>query len=122
MFSMMIRTEKGEPAPNATRFELRSRLHARRLEENSSDEDDTLKIGRGDDTVGNPHRAHFSQFFKLIILLELDKQFSIEQFEPTVSQSTIPSPPLRKGEWPQWGRSEPSAGDMAFLIGRTFEN
>ena len=51
-------------------------------------------IGRGDDTVGNPHRAHFSPFelFELFLFLELDKQLSIEQFEPTVSQSTV-SPP-----------------------------
>ena len=32
-------------------------------------------IGRGDDTVGNPHRAQISQFelFELILLLKLDK-------------------------------------------------
>ena len=35
-----------------------------------------------------------SSFFKLILLLELDKQFPVEQFEATVSQSTVPSPPL----------------------------
>ena len=51
---------------------------------------------RGIDTVGNPHRTQISQFelFELILLLKLDKQFSIEQFEPTVSQSTVPFPPL----------------------------
>ena len=40
----------------------------------------------GDDTVGNPHRARISQFelFELILLLKLDKQLSIEEFEPTV--------------------------------------
>ena len=32
--------------------------------------------------------------FELILLLKLDKQFPVEQFEPTVSQSTVPSPPL----------------------------
>ena len=50
-------------------------------------------IGRGDDTVGNPHRAQMSQFelFELILLLKLDKQFPVEQFEATVSQSTLPS-------------------------------
>ena len=54
------------------------------------------RIGRGDDTVGNPHRAQISQLelFEFILLLKLDKQFSIEQFEPTVSRSTVPSPPL----------------------------
>ena len=54
-------------------------------------------IGRGDDTVGNLQRAQLSQFelFELIFLLKLDKQFSIERFEPTVSsQSTVSSPPL----------------------------
>ena len=52
-------------------------------------------FGRGDDTVGNPHRAQIVQFelFELCVLLNLDKQFSVEQFEPTVSQSTVPSPP-----------------------------
>ena len=31
-------------------------------------------LGRGDDTVGNPHRAQISQFelFELILLLKLD--------------------------------------------------
>ena len=52
-------------------------------------------VGRGDDTVGNPPRAQISQFelFELILLLKLDKQFSVERFEATVSQSTVPSPP-----------------------------
>ena len=50
----------------------------------------------GDDKVGNPHRAQIAQFelFELILVLKLDKPLSIEQFEPTVSQSTVPSPPL----------------------------
>ena len=54
-------------------------------------------IGRGDDTVGNPHRTQIYKLdvFELIILSKLDKQFSIERFEPTVSQSTVPSPPLK---------------------------
>ena len=44
-------------------------------------------------------RAQISQFelFELIILLRLDKQFSIEQFEPTASQSAASSPPSQKG-------------------------
>ena len=35
------------------------------------------RIGRGDDTVGNPNRAQIYKFelFKLILLLKLDKQF-----------------------------------------------
>ena len=34
-------------------------------------------------TVGNPHRAQLSQFvvFELALLLKLDKQFPVEQFE-----------------------------------------
>ena len=54
-------------------------------------------LGRGDDKVGNPHRAQISQFelFELILSLKLDKQFPVEQVEATVSQSTVPSPPLR---------------------------
>ena len=53
-------------------------------------------FGRGDDTVGNPRRAQIRQFelFQLILLLKLDKQFPVEQFEATVSQSTVPYPPL----------------------------
>ena len=53
----------------------------------------------GDDTVGNPHSAQISQFavFERILLSKLGKQISIEQFEPTVSQSTVSSPPLNYG-------------------------
>ena len=55
------------------------------------------ELGRGDDTVGNPHRAQISRFelFELILLSKLDKQLPVEQCEATVSQSTAPSPPLR---------------------------
>ena len=37
-----------------------------------------------------------SQFelFELVLLLRLDKRFSVEQFEATLSQSTVASPPL----------------------------
>ena len=51
-------------------------------------------LGRGDDPVGSPHRAQIYQFelFKLILLVKLDKQFPVEQFDATVSQSTVPSP------------------------------
>ena len=54
------------------------------------------QIRKGDDTVGHPHRAQILQFelFELTLLLKLDKQLSIEQFEAAVSQSTVPSPPL----------------------------
>ena len=41
-------------------------------------------LGRGDDTVGNPHRSQIYQFE----LFELN----CEQFEAAVSQSTVPSP------------------------------
>ena len=56
-------------------------------------------LGRGDDTVGSPHRAQISQceFFELVLLLKLDKRFPVEQFEATVSQSTVPCPPLITG-------------------------
>ena len=55
----------------------------------------TGKFGRWDDTVGNPHRAQISQFelSELVLLLKLDKQLPVEQFEATVYQSTVPSPP-----------------------------
>ena len=48
----------------------------------------------GADLVGNPHRAQISQFkrFELILLLASDKQFPVDQFEATVSRSTVRSP------------------------------
>ena len=56
------------------------------------------RIGRGDDTVGNPHRAQIYQIelFELILLLKLYKQLPVEQFEATASQSTVPSTLLEK--------------------------
>ena len=58
-------------------------------------EETPARLGRGDDKVGNPHRTQIYRFelFELILLLELDKQFPVEQVEATVSQSTVPSPP-----------------------------
>ena len=46
-----------------------------------------VNFRRGDDTVGNSHRAQTSQFelFELILALKLDKQFPVEQFQATVS-------------------------------------
>ena len=56
----------------------------------------TSYFGRWHDTVGHPYRAQISQLelFELILLLKLDKLLPVEQFEATVSQSTVPSPPL----------------------------
>ena len=55
-------------------------------------------LRRGDDTstVGSHHRAQFSQFefFEA-------KLFSIEQFEPTVSQSTVSCTPPGGGGSPR---------------------
>ena len=53
------------------------------------------EVGRGDDMVGNPHRAQIIEFelFEFIIVMKLDKQLSVERFEPTVSWSIVPSPP-----------------------------
>ena len=72
---------------------LRSKLGARSSTWTVSSH---FSLGRGDDTVGNPHRAQTSQFefFELTISLKWDKHVPIEQFEPTVPQSTVPSPPL----------------------------
>ena len=52
-------------------------------------------FGIWDDTIGNPHRAQIYQFelFELILLLKFDKQFSVEQFEATVSCSQQYPPP-----------------------------
>ena len=54
-------------------------------------------LGRGDDMIGSPHRARISQF-ELILLLKLDKQFPVEQFEAAMSQSIVPSPHLSSRE------------------------
>ena len=45
------------------------------------------------------NRSRIAQFelFELILLLKSDEQFPVEQFEATVSQSTVPSPPLNFG-------------------------
>ena len=40
--------------------------------------------GEGQDTVGNPHRAELFyqfEFFQLVLLLKLDEQVPVEQFE-----------------------------------------
>ena len=52
---------------------------------------------KGDDTVGNPCRAQIAQFelFEISLLWKLDKQFPVKRFEATVSQSAVPSPPLK---------------------------
>ena len=65
------------------------------------------RVGRGHDKVGNPHRVQKAQFefVEFVFLLSrLDKQLSIEQFEPTVSQSTVSSPLLQ-----QTGAKDPGA-------------
>ena len=43
----------------------------------------------------HPHRAQIYKLymFDLILLLKLDQQFPVEQFEATLSQSTVPSLP-----------------------------
>ena len=51
-------------------------------------------VERGDDTVGNPHRAQIDQFELFELILLLDKRLPVERFEATVSQSTVPSPSL----------------------------
>ena len=54
-------------------------------------------FGRGDDTVGSPHRAQMNmsrlKFFELILSLVSDKQFPVERFLATVSQSTLSASP-----------------------------
>ena len=56
----------------------------------------TALLERGDDTVGNPHRAQIYQceLSELSLLLKLDKQLPVKRFEATVSQPTVSSPPL----------------------------
>ena len=57
--------------------------------------EEVINLGRGEDTLGNPHQGQVSQseLCEFILSLKLDKQLSIEQFEATLSQSTVPSPP-----------------------------
>ena len=56
-------------------------------------------IAREDDTVGNPHRdrarIYKLEVFELILLLKFDKQFPVEEFAAAVSQSAVPTPPLK---------------------------
>ena len=86
-----------DPSPLMARFDARRRDVAVR------------QFERGDDTIGNHHQAQISQFelFELFLLLKLDNQFSIEQFEPTVSQSTVssPSPPPSIAPGPRASRA-----------------
>ena len=55
-------------------------------------------FGRGDDTVGNPHRAQISQFevFELNLVWKLDKQFPVEQLEATSISVNSTLPPSYK--------------------------
>ena len=52
-------------------------------------------IGRGDNTVGSPHRAQIVQFEFLGAYprIELDDKFPVEQFEATASQFSLQYPP-----------------------------
>ena len=83
---------------------------------------DPPHVRRGDDTVGNHHRAQFCQFefFELILLLKLDERFPVEQFEATVSQSTVPSLLLNYSSDPDfgslWRRSTRAAKSMDFDV------
>ena len=47
--------------------------------------------------LGSPRRAQISQLelFEFILLLKLGKLFPVEPFEPTASQSMVPSPTLK---------------------------
>ena len=53
-----------------------------------------------DRTPRHPTRDQSYQFelFELIGLLKVCKQFAAEQCEATVSQSTVPSPPLTRAQ------------------------
>ena len=77
-------------------------------------------FGRGDDTVGNPHRAQPSQFelFELVLLMKLDKLFPVEQFEATLSQSTVPSPLLNVRDSPPGKEIEASRSSKTQENGR----
>ena len=89
-------------APSAPPFASRSRRLFFR---------EAASFGRRDDTVGNPHRAQISQFdfFELVLLLKLVKQYPVEQFEAsrairadsTSVSSTLPPLIHRTRQTPQ---------------------
>ena len=51
-------------------------------------------VRKGDDTVGDPHRAQIYQFelFELMLAFNLDNQLPDEQLEARASQSAVPAP------------------------------
>ena len=60
-----------------------------------------VKFGRGDDTVGHPHRAQIFRFelFELVLLLKLGTvPCRAIRGNSIVSQSTVPSPPLKNAQ------------------------
>ena len=58
----------------------------------------SMSFGEGDDTVGNPHRAQIYEFefFELVHLFKIEKQFPVEQFDAAVTRSTVPSLPFSR--------------------------
>ena len=64
-----------------------------------------VTVGRGDDTVGNPHWAQIHKFelFELILASKLDKQFPVEQRQQHLSQQH-PPPLLHRPELAGHGR------------------
>ena len=68
-------------------------------------------LGRGEDTVGDPHRAQISQFelFEPILLSKLVKQLPVERFDTTVFESTVPPPSYPWG-LAEWARRELRVG------------
>ena len=51
-------------------------------------------VGRGDGTIGSPHRAQISQFelFELVFFVKLDKRLPVEPCEAAAAQSAYPLP------------------------------
>ena len=61
--------------------------------------DAPASFGRGDDTIGKPSLSSnvSIRVVRAYPLMELNKQLLVEEFEATVSHSTVPSPPLIPG-------------------------
>ena len=67
-----------------------------------------------------PHRAQIDQFelFELLLILKLDNVLFMGRFEPTVSRSTVSSPPLIGGPGPGRRGAAGAAGAEAARRGK----
>ena len=74
------RAPPGQAAAAATNYTI---VHDLIIGRKKKTDHTRSSFGRGDDAIGNPHRAQIFRFkfFELILLLKLDKRPPVEQFE-----------------------------------------